>query len=159
MTLRKSFEPLGGWRHHTLFASTLILTAFSLTAVSPGVHADGINRGGTLIMARPDEPLTFDPFIPGDNGSIYAIEQVCDALIEADDSEVQQRRAHHRRRRGLHAQDPERSGEVPRLRAEAREEYLGRRRQAREGGTERALCPAALRIVRLCRKHREQEGL
>ena len=48
--------------------------------------ADGIKRGGTLIMARPDEPLTFDPFIPGDNGSIYAIEQVCDALIEADDT-------------------------------------------------------------------------
>jgi len=48
--------------------------------------ADGIKRGGTLIMARPDEPLTFDPFIPGDNGSIYAIEMVCDSLIEADDT-------------------------------------------------------------------------
>jgi peptide/nickel transport system substrate-binding protein len=48
--------------------------------------AQEIKRGGTLIMARPDEPLTFDPFIPGDNGSIYAIEQVCDALIEADET-------------------------------------------------------------------------
>jgi peptide/nickel transport system substrate-binding protein len=49
-------------------------------------ETQAIKRGGTLIMARPDEPLTFDPFIPGDNGSIYAIEQVCDALIEADDT-------------------------------------------------------------------------
>ncbi len=55
----------------------------SLATVLPAV---GIKRGGTLIMARPDEPLTFDPFIPGDNGSIYAIEMVCDSLIEADDT-------------------------------------------------------------------------
>jgi peptide/nickel transport system substrate-binding protein len=48
--------------------------------------AEDVKRGGTLILARPDEPLTFDPFIPGDNGSIYAIEQVCDALIEADET-------------------------------------------------------------------------
>ncbi|MEI7600965.1 MAG: ABC transporter substrate-binding protein [Aestuariivirga sp.] len=86
MTLRKSFASFGGWRRHALFASAFILTAFSLAAVSPEAQAEGIKRGGTLIMARPDEPLTFDPFIAGDNGSIYAIEQVCDALVEADDS-------------------------------------------------------------------------
>lgn len=60
--------------------------AANLLSLSAPVHADDIKRGGTLVMARPDEPLTFDPFIPGDNGSIYAIEQVCDALVEADDT-------------------------------------------------------------------------
>jgi peptide/nickel transport system substrate-binding protein len=47
-------------------------------------HAAAIKRGGTLTIARPDEPLTFDPFIPSDNGSIYAIAQVCEPLILAD---------------------------------------------------------------------------
>ena len=37
-----------------------------------------------MLFARPDEPLTMDPFIPADNGSIWAIEQVCDTLVEAD---------------------------------------------------------------------------
>jgi peptide/nickel transport system substrate-binding protein len=46
--------------------------------------AEEVKRGGTLTLARPDEPLTFDPFIPSDNGSIYALEQVCDSLTEAD---------------------------------------------------------------------------
>ena len=45
-----------------------------------------VKSGGTLIFARPDEPLTMDPFIPADNGSIWAIEQVCDTLVEADAS-------------------------------------------------------------------------
>ncbi len=44
----------------------------------------GPKRGGTLIFARPEEPATFDPYIPSDNGSIYAIEQVCDSLVEPD---------------------------------------------------------------------------
>ncbi|MEI7466528.1 MAG: ABC transporter substrate-binding protein, partial [Burkholderiales bacterium] len=44
----------------------------------------GPKRGGTLIFARPEEPQTMDPFVPGDNGSIYAIEQVCDSLVEPD---------------------------------------------------------------------------
>ena len=48
------------------------------------VMAQGVTRGGTLTFARPDEPLTFDPFTPSDNGSIWAIEQVCDSLVEAD---------------------------------------------------------------------------
>jgi peptide/nickel transport system substrate-binding protein len=44
----------------------------------------GPKRGGTLIFARPEEPATMDPYIPNDNGSIYAIEQVCDSLVEPD---------------------------------------------------------------------------
>lgn len=41
-------------------------------------------RGGTLTVARPDEPLTLDPFIPSDNGSIYAIAQICESLVSPD---------------------------------------------------------------------------
>ncbi len=52
--------------------------------VSGQALAEEVKRGGTLVLARPEEPLTFNPFIPADNGSIYAIEQVCDSLTEAD---------------------------------------------------------------------------
>ncbi|MBX9630385.1 MAG: ABC transporter substrate-binding protein [Burkholderiales bacterium] len=44
----------------------------------------GPKRGGTFVFARPEEPATLDPFVPNDNGSIYAIEQVCDSLVEPD---------------------------------------------------------------------------
>lgn len=86
MTPRKSLNGLAYWRRRAIFGAAFVLVAGSMVAQSSESWADGIKRGGMLIMARPDEPLTFDPFIPGDNGSIYAIEQVCDALIEADDS-------------------------------------------------------------------------
>ena len=56
-------------------------------ATAPDVSlAQEIKRGGTLILARPDEPLTFNPFTPSDNGSIYALEQVCESLTEADET-------------------------------------------------------------------------
>ena len=86
MTHRRSIHCLAGWRRHAVLGAALVFAAGSLTALPGEVRAEGIKRGGMLIMARPDEPLTFDPFIPGDNGSIYAIEQVCDALVEADDT-------------------------------------------------------------------------
>ena len=86
MTHRKSFDCLANWRRRAIFGTAFVFAAGSLAALSTEGRADGIKRGGMLIMARPDEPLTFDPFIPGDNGSIYAIEQVCDALVEADDT-------------------------------------------------------------------------
>jgi peptide/nickel transport system substrate-binding protein len=60
--------------------------AVALTALPTGAEAAGIKRGGTLTIARPDEPLTMDPFIPSDNGSIYAIAQVCEPLVLADDT-------------------------------------------------------------------------
>ncbi len=37
-------------------------------------------RGGTLRMARNEEPQSFDPVIPGDNGSIYMIQQIFNQL-------------------------------------------------------------------------------
>ncbi len=65
----------------------LLLAGAAVTALTgAALAADAAKRGGTLIFARPDEPLTFDPFVPNDNGSIYALEQVCDSLIEPDDT-------------------------------------------------------------------------
>lgn len=64
------------------------LAALALTGLSgfiaDGARAADIKRGGTITVGRPDEPLTFDPFIPSDNGSIYAIAQVCEPLVSAD---------------------------------------------------------------------------
>ena len=144
--------------------------------------AEGIKRGGTLIMARPDEPLTFDPFIPGDNGSIYAIEQVCDALIEADDTGLGLRPGTGRVLGSLGGRpdlyfkirdakfsngDPVTVNDVvftlktlsdpvkvSRLRAEAGQEHQRGRRQACEDRTERTICAAALGALRLCGEHR-----
>jgi peptide/nickel transport system substrate-binding protein len=58
--------------------------ALALLAGLQTADAADIKRGGTLTVARPDEPLTLDPFTPSDNGSIYNITQVCESLISAD---------------------------------------------------------------------------
>lgn len=58
------------------------LAAGAFTAVA--AQAQTVKRGGTLVLARPEEPLSWNPYTQGDNGSIYAIEQVCDSLVEAD---------------------------------------------------------------------------
>ena len=60
--------------------ASLALVAAALAATA----ASAVERGGTLTVARPDEPLTLDPFIPSDNGSIYAIAQICEPLVSAD---------------------------------------------------------------------------
>jgi peptide/nickel transport system substrate-binding protein len=63
-------------------------TAFALGVVAmlaaDATAAETVKRGGTLVLARPEEPLAFNPYTQGDNGSIYAMEQVCDSLLEAD---------------------------------------------------------------------------
>ena len=62
-----------------------LLSASAVMMVDLGsAVAETVKRGGTMVFARPDEPLTFDPFVPNDNGSIYALEQVCDFAVEAD---------------------------------------------------------------------------
>ena len=63
-----------------------VAPALTLLGMNVALPADAaeIQRGGTLTMGRPDEPLTLDPFIPSDNGSIYAIAQICEPLILAD---------------------------------------------------------------------------
>lgn len=72
-------------RTEALICAALLALAGAQLAGLPGnAAAQEVKTGGTLIFARPDEPLTMDPFIPADNGSIWAIEQVCDTLVEAD---------------------------------------------------------------------------
>ena len=67
-----------------------VLMAFLVTLAAAGVlaadqaAAQDVKRGGTLIVARPEDTLSWNPYTQGDNGSIYAIEQVCDSLVEAD---------------------------------------------------------------------------
>jgi peptide/nickel transport system substrate-binding protein len=67
----------------TLARTTALALVACATLTLPAV-AEGIKRGGTITIGRPDEPLTLDPFIPSDNGSIYAIAQICESLISAD---------------------------------------------------------------------------
>jgi peptide/nickel transport system substrate-binding protein len=62
--------------------SALALAGFA-TAADTASAAD-VKRGGTITIGRPDEPLTLDPFVPSDNGSIYAIAQICEPLVSAD---------------------------------------------------------------------------
>ena len=83
-----------GWREmvvsgsvsRLLVAATLGTLALAMAAGNTLAHAEQVKRGGTLTLARPDEPLTLDPFVPSDNGSIYAIAQICEPLVLADAS-------------------------------------------------------------------------
>ena len=61
-----------------------LFAAAAVAAISCTLPLAAAERGGTLTIARPDEPLTLDPFIPSDNGSIYAIAQICEPLVSAD---------------------------------------------------------------------------
>ena len=72
--------------HRVGYVSMLALTALALAGVIAADQAEAqtVKRGGTLVIARPEEPLSWNPYTQGDNGSIYAIEQVCDSLVEAD---------------------------------------------------------------------------
>ena len=55
-------------------------------AEEPVTEEGGIKRGGTLVIGRHEEPLTFDPFVPGDNGSIYLLVQVVETLTCAGET-------------------------------------------------------------------------
>ena len=61
------------------------LVAASVLAAG-GMADAAVKRGGTLTLARPDDPLSLDPVIPSDNGSIYALAQICESLLLADDT-------------------------------------------------------------------------
>ena len=69
----------GGVRTFGLFA-----LALASVVAADRAEAQSIKRGGTLVIARPEDTLSFNPYTQGDNGSIYVIEQVCDSLVEAD---------------------------------------------------------------------------
>lgn len=49
-------------------------------AADRGLAGLGAVRGGILKMARNEEAQSFDPVVPGDNGSIYSIQQIFDQL-------------------------------------------------------------------------------
>ena len=69
----------------TLLAGLAAVALAGLLSLQCGAAAAAdIKRGGTITVGRPDEPLTLDPFIPSDNGSIYAIAQICEPLVSAD---------------------------------------------------------------------------
>lgn len=69
-----------GWTTLTVVLSVSAIAAADLATAA----AQTVKRGGTLVLARPEEPLSWNPYTQGDNGSIYALEQVCDSLTEAD---------------------------------------------------------------------------
>lgn len=75
-----------------LLLLAIVLTAISLP-IATGAPASQectpsgeVRRGGELRFGRWEEPLTFDPQVPGDNGSIYLIVQVFSTLIRPDDT-------------------------------------------------------------------------
>ena len=67
-----------------VFMASLVTLAAAGVLAADQAAAQNVKRGGTLVIARPEEPLSWNPYTQGDNGSIYAIEQVCDSLVEAD---------------------------------------------------------------------------
>jgi peptide/nickel transport system substrate-binding protein len=62
----------------------------SARAATNVVAAGAATRGGTFRMARNEEPLSFDPLIPSDNGSIWVLFNMFDQLttINADSTGV-----------------------------------------------------------------------
>jgi peptide/nickel transport system substrate-binding protein len=55
-------------------------TASKALAASGRLERFEAVRGGVLKMARNEEAQSFDPIVPGDNGSIYSIQQIFDQL-------------------------------------------------------------------------------
>lgn len=70
-------------RTHLAGLAAIALAGLPVLLAGTAAAAD-VQRGGTITVGRPDEPLTLDPFIPSDNGSIYAIAQICEPLVSAD---------------------------------------------------------------------------
>ena len=63
--------------------AVLALPGLPSAAAAAGRRLDsagGPVRGGILKMARNEEAQSFDPIVPGDNGSIYSMQQIFDQL-------------------------------------------------------------------------------
>jgi peptide/nickel transport system substrate-binding protein len=69
-----------GWTTLAVLLSVSAVATIDLATAA----AQTVKRGGTLVIAKPEDTLSFNPYTQGDNGSIYVIEQVCDSLVEAD---------------------------------------------------------------------------
>jgi peptide/nickel transport system substrate-binding protein len=53
----------------------------SAAAAASNAPAPAVKRGGELVFARSEEPLSLDPIVPGDNGSIFTLVQIFDTLV------------------------------------------------------------------------------
>jgi peptide/nickel transport system substrate-binding protein len=62
----------------------LSVALVSVSAQETCTPSGEVKRGGELIFARHEYPLTMDPVIPNDNGSIYALVQVFSTLVRPD---------------------------------------------------------------------------
>jgi peptide/nickel transport system substrate-binding protein len=62
----------------------------SKKSASTTTTAANATRGGVFRMARNEEPLSFDPLIPSDNGSIWVLYNIFDQLttVNADSTDV-----------------------------------------------------------------------
>src|SRR5438552_1843136 len=61
--------------------AALALPSFPAAAAAARFRPSaGPVHGGILRMARNEEAQSFDPIVPGDNGSIYSIQQIFDQL-------------------------------------------------------------------------------
>jgi len=64
----------------------IALPGFASSAVAGVRRIEAPVRGGVLRMARNEEAQSFDPIVPGDNGSIYSIQQIFDQLTRINPS-------------------------------------------------------------------------
>jgi peptide/nickel transport system substrate-binding protein len=56
------------------------------TKETPGPQSTEVKRGGELVFARYEEPLSLDPASTADGGSTYVHEQVFDCLVKTDET-------------------------------------------------------------------------
>ena len=90
--MRQNHEGAAGYKVPRLLASVaasaLLLAGilFSGAASTQATAAETPKRGGILVFARADEALALNPGAVADNGSIWAVEQICDSLLEPDET-------------------------------------------------------------------------
>lgn len=70
---------------------SILANALAFSSLTCGVAlAQAPAKGGSLVMARDSEPLTLNPIGASDNGSIFAIVQIFDTLVETQDAPTPQ---------------------------------------------------------------------
>src|SRR5215470_5772111 len=73
-------------RRAAVGGAVIAVPSFASSAVAAVERIDAPVRGGVLRMARNEEAQSFDPIVPGDNGSIYSIQQIFDQLTRINSS-------------------------------------------------------------------------
>ena len=67
-------------------AAGIVIAMLILFSFSWASTADEVKRGGTLNLARYQQPLTLNPNKTPDNGCLWAMDQVAEALITVDET-------------------------------------------------------------------------